>query len=450
MMTGMTVDKRGYKVSTIVSVIKRIGYSREPFMVALRYFFIFMAVLGAIGNIRVWLLSFSFPHIFRKDFIEEFLISRAVLDGVNPYLPINKLADVFMGPLPFQVFQHPSPHPPPEALFCLPLGLLSYEDAGVVWFLFELACLSVSLALLSRCLGAGKWMGLASLCAFLILVWPPISAELIIGQLTSLMLILLVGAWQAVRSKKDIQGGILLGSAIAVKLVPWPIIIFLLLRRNWRASCAAVMTIAFANIAASMLMGFDQMSQYYLKVGMSVSQIYHASTGNFSLWTIGWRMFDGTTLSDWGGGNASPLFAAPAVAPFISIAIPFAMLILGFIFSFKARTFDTSFGILICVMILISPIAWSYFLILALIPLGILVHSLSSLNWPRKETNIAICVAITFFFSARQLMPLLTGKGIAGGLVPMLSFMVAMLSLLPAMGLLGLLWLLWRTDRFTP
>ena len=71
------------------------------------------------------------------------------------------------------------------------------------------------------------------------------------------------------------------GVAIAVKLVPWPIIIFLMLRRNWRATCAAATTIAIANVAAAMLIGFDRMAHYYLKIGSSVSGLYHAHSCQF-------------------------------------------------------------------------------------------------------------------------------------------------------------------------
>lgn len=430
-------------------IFKRIVQSREPILVTLRYFLVFIATVMGIANVRMWWQSFCSPYIYQKDFIQEFLISQSVLGGVDPYLSVQMLADRFMGPLPMLLMAHPTPHPPPVVLLCLPLGWISYEHAAIVWFFFELICLSVSIALLLRWLGVKKWVSYASLSALLILVWPPITSELVIGQLTALLLVLLVGAWQALRSGNDIQGGILIGSAIAVKFFPWPIIIFLMLRKNWRAVSAAVTTVAVANIAASTLIGFDRTAQYYLKTGLSVSQIYHASIGNFSLWTIGWRMFDGTSLHDWigTGATAPPLFSAPAIAPYISIVIPFAMLISGCIFAFQARNLDTSFGIMICLMILVSPIAWTYFLLLALIPFGIVVRNLYSLDWPRNETNIAICIGITFIITSPQVWkPLLNGNRIAEGLVPTVS----LLSLLPAMGLLGLLWILRRQDRFAP
>jgi hypothetical protein len=161
-------------------------------------------------------------------------------------------------------------------------------------------------------------------------------------------------------------------------------------------------------------------------------------------------MFVGTGIPVSVGVNLPPLFTAPAIAPFISIVIPFAMLIYGLIFALQARTFDTSFGILICLMILVSPVAWDHYLLSALIPLVIVFRNLYSLNWPRKETNIALWIGIMFFFSARIWMPLLTGNRIAERLVPTISYTVSLLSLLPAMGLLGLIWLLRRLDRFAP
>lgn len=452
-MTETTEENRGkHQVSRIVSIFKRIGYSREPILVTLRYCLVFFAAILGIKDIRIWYQSFSVPYIFKKDFIQEFLISKAVFDGVDPYLPLPVLADKYIGPLPFPVLPHPTPHLPTVALFFLPMGWLSYEHATIVWFFFELLCLSVSVTFLLRWLGVEKRVVLASLSALLILVWTPTFIELLLGQLNALLFVLLLGAWQALRSRKDIQCGILLGSAVAVKLTPWPIIIFLMLRRYWRATCAAVTTLAIANIAVALLIGFDRMTYYYLKIGMSVSSLYHATANNFSLWTIGWRIFDGTRSPVLSDVSAPPLFSAPAIAPFLSIAIPLAMLIFGLIFAFQARTLDTSFGILICLMILVSPIVWDHYLISALIPLVIGVRNLSLLNWPRKETNIALCIGITFLFSVRICLPFLVEKGITGLLGPTVYFtvFVSVLTLLPAMGLIGLLLLLRRLDRIVP
>ncbi len=450
-MTETTADNRGkHQVGRIVLIFKRIGYSPEPLLVTLRYCLVLTTAVVGIVNMRNWWRSFSVPYIFQKDIIQEFLISKAVLGGVDPYLPLSILADRYTVPLPNLFFQHPSPHPPPVAL-ALPavrMAILRTCRDCVVFLRadmpFRIGHLPVSVV------GCGKEGGACITQCVADSGLDTCFFRVSCRAVECLVVCSPGGAWQRLRSGKDIQGGILLGSAIAVKLVPWPIIIFLLLRKNWRAAYSAITMAAAANIAASMLIGFDRMTYYYLKIGMSVSSIYYAHIDNFSLWTIGWRMFYGTGLPVSDGAIVPPLFTAPAIAPFISIAIPFVMLIFGLIFAFQARALDTSFGILICLMILVSPVAWNHYLITALIPLVVVVRNLYFFDWPRKETNIALSIGITFFFSAQVCMPLLTGNGIAGRLGPTVLFTVSLLSFLPAMGLLGLLWLLRRMDRFAP
>jgi hypothetical protein len=67
------------------------------------------------------------PDVYSKDFLQEYLMARALLLGVNPYLPLSELAARFLGPLPVIVFPHPLAAPPPAAMLSIPLGLLGYK-----------------------------------------------------------------------------------------------------------------------------------------------------------------------------------------------------------------------------------------------------------------------------------------------------------------------------------
>jgi hypothetical protein len=345
------------------------------------------------------------------------------------------------------------PAPPPVALFRLPLGWLNYTQAAKVWFVFELVCITLSVFLILRWLGVRKRSAFALLGASLIWVWVPFTEELIYGQLIAFLLVLLVAAWQGLRSNKDIQGGIFLGLAVAIKLVAWPIVVFLMIRRNWRAAFAALATTVAANVAASLLMGFDRVVRYYLKVGPSVSSLFHAHGANFSLWSLGWRLFEGTGSPNPFGGyvTAPPLVNAPSIATFISASFVMALLIVSLLLTCRARNFDTSFGILICLMILISPVAWEIYLLPALIPLAIVGRSLSFLV-PKKETFIAFGVGVALFipplFFLRFVLSL-HDWGIRSDGRLSVPFAVALLPLWPAMALLGLLWLVWRLDPDT-
>jgi hypothetical protein len=339
------------------------------------------------------------------------------------------------------------------ALLCLPLGWLTYTQAEKVWFFFELACITLSVFLLLRWLGVRKRSTFALLGASLIWVWRPFLDELSFGQLNAFLLLLLVAAWQGLRSNKEIQGGIFLGLAVATKLVAWPIVVFLMIRRNWRAAFAALATTVVANVAASLVMGFNRVAYYYLKVGPSVSSLYHARSNNFSLWSLGWRLFEGTGSPILFGVIAPPLINAPSIAPYVSTSLVMALLMVSLLLTNRAKNFDTSFGILICLMILISPVAWSIYFLPALIPLAIVGRSLFFLDWPKKETFFALGLGIALFIptlALERLMLSLSGGEIQSDGRLLVPFAVALLFQWPAMALLGLLWLVWRLDRDTP
>jgi Glycosyltransferase family 87 len=436
-------------------IYHRIVSSRKPIMVILRSSLFIMLTILAVKNLYISLDSLFSPRIYMKDFAQEFLLVKAAWSGLDPYLPMPELANRVMRsvPGPGMDFPHPIPHPPPVALLFFPLGWLTYTQAAKVWFFFELACITLSVFLLLRWLGVRKRSTFALLGASLPWVWRPFTEELILGQLNAFLLVLLIAAWQELRSNKEIQGGIFLGLAVAIKLVAWPIVVFLMIQRNWRAALSALATTVVANMTASLLMGFDRVAYYYLKVGPSVSSLYHARSNNFSLWSLGWKLFEGTGTPILGGVTAPPLINAPSIAPYVSTSLVMALLIVSLLLTFRARNFDTSFGILICLLILISPVAWGIYLLPALIPLAIVGRSLSFLDWPKKETFITFGLGSALFIPTNtlgRLMLSLSGGEIQSDGRLLVPFAVALLGLWPAMALLGLLWFVWRLDRLTP
>ena len=107
--------------------IQRILASRQPGMVLLKYALVLVAAVIGLISLQLIFRSLLRPYVYQKDFIQEYLLSRAVLDGVDPYLSLPELALRFLGPLPNSVLQHPTPHPPPVAILSLLLGLISYD-----------------------------------------------------------------------------------------------------------------------------------------------------------------------------------------------------------------------------------------------------------------------------------------------------------------------------------
>jgi alpha-1,2-mannosyltransferase len=411
---------------------------------------IVITALQALVSLKLIIQSLQAEYVYRKDLIQDYLLAKAVLNGVDPYLPLPELVSRLGGALPDKVFLHPTPHPPPVALLSLPLGLLTYERAAIVWLLCEVICICASVYLLLRWWGKRPGWRLTMLISMLALAWPPLWMEMIFGQLMVLLLLLLILAWQALRSERAIVGGLWLGCVIALKLIAWPILLFFALRRNWRVVSAAVAAVGLANLLAALLMGFGAVAHYYLKVSGAVAPLYRAHVYNFSAWSVGWKVFSGTGSPVLEGIQSPPLWSAPILAQVVSYALPLALLVVGLWLASCARSFDTSVAILVCVSILVNPIAWIHYLVLATIPGVVAARHLIRLKLPSRETFLAVAIGLLLSVPNNALTRIAllfaTERSLAGE-EPTVPFAAGLLTLIHLPVVLSLLWFVRRTDR---
>ncbi|HET9217673.1 MAG TPA: glycosyltransferase family 87 protein [Terriglobia bacterium] len=343
------------------------------------------------------------PDVYRKDFIQEYLLGRAVMAGIDPYLPVATLAEKFMRDLPVPVFPHVTPHPPPVAVLSLPLGLLSYERAAWVWFVFELACLAGSIWILLRCVDRIPSAGVLILLFLISIAWAPVWTGLVVGQLMTLLLFLLVSSWFALKKTRDGVAGGLLGLALALKLMGMPLLVFLVVRKRWMAATVAIAVAGAANGAAAVLMGFERVVNYYFTTIKALFPLYRSAVHNLSAWSVGWRLFEGTGSPVDLSVRAAPLLNQPGLAPLVSTAIAIFILAVGVLWAVRAHDIDTSIGILICVTVLISPVAWSHYLVLMAIPLAVAFHKLSKRQFPGKQCFLLIGVVLLMGIPSPQL-----------------------------------------------
>src|SRR5262245_10385641 len=215
------------------------GFTREHIRPDLKTLLLLLAAFNGFMGILVVKGSFSSPEIYVKDFAQEYLMAKAILSGVNPYLPVPELARIWLPESDYHTIKHPSLHPPIAGLLCLPLGLLSYRQASLIWLAFELICLTAAILLILRWLSQPMKPLFVVTALFLALGFTPVMYELKYGQLNACMLVLLIGSWLTLRSGKEWTGGTLLGAVIALKWIAWPIILFLMLRRRWKSVIAA-------------------------------------------------------------------------------------------------------------------------------------------------------------------------------------------------------------------
>jgi hypothetical protein len=403
--------------------------------------FALLAVALGLAQLKAPIQVLQPDVISRKDLIQEYAMARAIVDRLDPYLPTNILADRYLDGLPNEAWPHPTPHPPTLGLLFVPLTLFDYPTACAIWLVLELFCLVVAVYLIARALHTAlPWWAAAAIAAVL-LIWYPVWSELVWGQLQIPTLALLAGTWLALRSERPALGGALVGVAMLLKPLPWPLLLWFALRRDWSALAAGLSVIAVGYGLAGFVVGWRTFQAYFFTVLPLVTRIYRASWGNTSVASLAWRLFDGTGSEGLTGRVAAPLVYLPLAARAASIAFPAALLALAGWVLRKQRSLDLSFGVMIIVSILLGPIAWPHYLVLAIIPAAQVVRWLAQHRFPSRETNRTIVVAMLlvteWVMPARMLA--LRAPVVDGRL--QVPFAVAQLPLMAGVAAASLAWL---------
>ena len=412
-----------------------------------RLLFALIALNGLVGGKRI-VESFFGLEIYKKDFIQEYLMGKAILSGVSPYLSVVELAARWLPEAGYDRLRHPTPHPPLVGLLGVPFALLEYRAATVVWLGIELLCVGVSIALLARWWGRPLGVRGTALILLGLLGWVPLVEGLWFGQLTTLLFLLLLLAWGALRREADGLGGALLGLIFAIKLAAWPMLLFLALRRRWRAAAAAGVVIALTHGLAAAVLGIEVVRDYYLEVGPQVAALYRGHDTNYSLTTLGTRLFEGF------GNNfrVAPLYASPALARLATLLVSGAALSAGMWAALRARSFDTAFGLLVGLGVLLSPIAWTHYLLVILLPAAILLRRMLTEGASKRRWRALFAMMLAISIAGAGYSSLAQRFAVDGGPgeLPVAPFVAGMATLFPLFGLLGVLALLWRSEASLP
>ncbi len=411
-----------------------------------KWFLCFFVLLNGLNGLRSSVQSLSYTEVYRKDFASGYLLAKALIHGVDPYLPLSELAVRFNLNSPTPIFPHPTPHTIAQGVLMVPFSLLPYEKAAVAWWCFELFCLAAALLLLFRGVEQPAAWGMFGLCFVGLLGWWPITTDLLFGQMNLVLLLCLTGAWLCLRADQDKRGGALLGAAIALKMMGWPIVIFLFWQRRWRAFFSASGVFLGAQLVALYLVGRSGLTDYYLHKAPAVTKIYDHFYSNYSVWSLCLRWFEGTRQSIYPSLIAPPLLDFGSHARWLAAAGVLLVLLAGWYQARQARSFDTAFSLLLCASLLVNPIAWDHYMLLTLIPLTITLRQ----SWEKKtQINWTILSALLIALPSpvyRSVAVLFQTAVLPGGHVT-IPWAASLFTSLPTLLLLGWLWWLRRSEQ---
>ncbi len=336
-----------------------------------------LLIAGVIGIISIN-LSFSPDYLWKKDFLADFVSARAVHLHLSPYDPLPTLAARMGYDQP--TFRHPNPHTPVFTLFSIPFGWFSYKTAAQLVMGTEIAALAVAVLMLFLL----SDITLTAARFFTVFVisfgWGSVWENLALGQTNITLLALLATSLWALKHQRALLAGTMVGCAISLKIFFWPLLLVVAMQGKFRALLASLLTITVLYGAALAVLGFEALDLYFRTIGPTVAGYYRGYSRNMSLWSVGWKLFDGTGSPVLAGIAMPPLFKSQSLA--VAAAYGMALLAAGYFarLCVKSRTLEGSFGIALGGSLLISPLCWSHYLVVMALPVAYVFRNLEMLR----------------------------------------------------------------------
>lgn len=254
-----------------------------------------------------------------------------VLSGQSPY--IWTLAQIRAG----VAFVYPAL----SAVVFAPTALLAPSVGAVVFTLVGVCVAPATLALL----GVRDWRVYA-----VALVWLPVCAGWLTANESLFMALGLAGVWRW-RDRPGVAG-FLVAAMISLKPLMWPLVLWLIATRRWRASAHSLVWGVLLNAVAWSLVGFDQVGSYLHAVSVDAS----------SSWRLGFGV--PALLGHLGAGRTAGI----ALMVILSAALIAAVLHSGLVRGNQVQALTLA----VLLAIISSPLLWSHYLALLLVPLALL------------------------------------------------------------------------------
>jgi hypothetical protein len=317
------------------------------------------------------------------------------------------------------------PNPPIMALLLRPVAILPPLVGSLAWFYLKvvMAFLVFHWVFLLVDDPARPFPVWAKMTA-LVLSMRPIISDLTHGNINIFILFLVVGALVALRGRRDIGAGLLLGLAIACKVTPALFVPYLLWKRTWRALAGCVAgLVLFLWVVPGLFLGLghnqhlleewaEQMIVPYLVEGRVTTE--HQ---NQSLPGLVYRLTThGASFSDWDDRTHSyfpveyhnVLDLAPAVP---GLFIKLCMLAFAGLVVWTCRTPSgqrtgwrraAEYGLIVVGMLLFSERTWKHHCVSLVLVFAVLLYALSALRLgaARRVVLIATLAAVVLLIGA--------------------------------------------------
>jgi len=290
------------------------------------WFLVLVPIYLLVGTARSALRSDTIAYDFDRAYLPA---AHLVVHGSSPYGPATRA--VLSSQTAFV-------YPPIGAFLAAPFAALPDHAADIVVTVLAVIGVPLILALVGvrdwRCMGAA-------------VLWMPTFSAIHLGAVTVVLALGIALAWRW--REHSVRSGLVLGLVVALKLFLWPLLIWLVITRRYKAAMiAACSTIVFVLAPWIPLRGAGLLSYPHR---LSLLSSLEAKRG-----------FSPAALLAQAGVNWS---AAQAVGYALGITL--------LALAYRRRRSDASvLGLVCAASLLLTPILWPNYLVIMLVPLALL------------------------------------------------------------------------------
>jgi len=323
-----------------------------------------LSIIALATLLYILRVKVSGHYYGNTDFFTFYESMRFYFSGQNIYSPIlienDKLHSILT--------KYGNLNPPFFTILLLPLYFFNYANALEIWTLLSLLSLFISIHIILNQFKHFQPHRLIITAGFLIYI---VNSESIsYGQVSNFILLLIAGSWVLGRTHKDVSAGILIALACAIKLFCGLFLIYFLVVHRFKLFFSAVITGILIFLITLYLFGIKSYISY-LNTLQHVS--WYAESWSVSFKSFIMRIFSPTE-------NNFALFNFPHLAQFLIIFLSIS-LVVWLIKTWSELTtlrdrklsFDCGFSLVILSMLLLSPLGWTYYFNIFIIPYLLLI-----------------------------------------------------------------------------
>jgi Glycosyltransferase family 87 len=281
-------------------------------------------------------------------------------------------------------------HPPAALLLILPLTAFPYSVAALVWLALTVVLL-VFLAWLLAPFAAGAGVPLRAGWLFLLLLfWPPVLANLRVGQWSVILAVSIAAGHRAWERGAQRRGAVWMGVAAALKLSPLALLPVIALR-NRRAALSFAAAMAVLVAASLPVFGLEAWRAFAVVTGPNAMAYQTWRHNTLSVNGLATRLF-------WGGAFAQPIVAAPALAYAVVAAVVGVLVIVALLAARRAPKAREPEACMLALwyvlMVVANPLAWSHYAILLLLPMALAARGAAARNDAPARVLVAVGLAL--------------------------------------------------------